>query len=49
LVCAGGGANVLRGERRSTHGGRLTPTAAPRARHTRRHAWVAREEDRADS
>src|SRR6266567_3785177 len=28
MVRPGGGANVLRGQRRSTHGGRITPTAA---------------------
>ena len=31
MVRAGGGANVVRGQRRSTHGGRLTLTATSRA------------------
>src|SRR5215468_4207682 len=31
MVRAGGGANVLRGQRRSTHGGRLTLTATSKA------------------
>jgi hypothetical protein len=31
VVRAGRGANVFRGQRRSTHGGRVAPTAASKA------------------
>jgi hypothetical protein len=40
MVRASGGANVLRGQRRSTHGGRLTLTASSKAP---LHAAVGKE------